>query len=82
MKKNYAKITYSNCDSVEYGYTICELQDIQENLFPIEQDFKDFDQEKEYKEKNYALPSINIELVKMSDLRFTKWFQENVEKNA
>ena len=81
MKRNFAKITYTNCDSVEYGYTVCELQDVQDNLFPIDQDFKDFDKEKEYKENNYALPSIKIELVKMSDRQFSKWFKD-VEKNA
>lgn len=82
MKKNFAKITYTNCDSVEYSYTICELQDINDNLFPIETDFKDFDKEKEFKEFNYSLPSITIELVKMTDRQFSKWFKDNVEKNA
>jgi hypothetical protein len=81
MKRNFAKITYTNCDSVEYGHTICELQDVQDNLFPIDQDFKDFDKEKEYKENDYALPSIKIELVKISDRQFSKWFK-SIEKNA
>jgi len=77
MKYNYAKITYINCDSVEYGYTICELDQIQENLFPIDMDFKDFVQEHEFKEMGYALPSINIELVKLSKWQFNKWKKEH-----
>jgi hypothetical protein len=81
MKKNYAKITYNNCDSVDYGYTICELQDINENLFPVEIDFKD-NEENSFKQIEFALPSIKIELVKLSDWQFSKWFKEHVEKDA
>jgi len=81
MKKNYVKITYTNCDSLEYDYTICEWQNIEDNLYNAKEDMKNFDR-KEFEDKNHAFPSVTIEPVFMTDDEYDKWFVENVESNA
>ena len=79
MKKSYARISYNNCDSIDYDYTICTWDDVEDNLFVVKDELEGCSQKN--LEGDYH-PSVTIEPVFMTDDEYEKWFIEYVEKNA
>ena len=76
MKKSYAEISYDNCGSIDYDYTICEWDLVGDNLLAAQDDLEGST------ENGDTLPSVTIKPVFMTDEEYEKWFIENVESNA
>lgn len=77
-KQSFAKITYYNC-GLDYVYTLCEWQDVNDNIEIVKPEMENFDP-KDLDES--FTPSVLIEPILMTNQEFEKWFIKNVESKA
>jgi len=69
------KITYKNCPSVDYDYTIVEnIEDIADQIQVVDTDLDDPDQSPK--------ASVKITGIGMTRTQFSKWFKTYVESQT